>query len=152
MSSILSSDSNSDTIKWMQAVKLLRTTAPFCAPNHQHVKPVRMRLITSKKHTDGSIFRCSNCGRSKSIRSGSFFSEIKIELIKFMKLLMLWALQLKHVDISKLLKIAPNTITKYCQGIRALIYQDLNWDKLKVSHVSFRSESCSIELNCCSLM
>ncbi len=68
-------------------------------------------------------------------RYGSYFVEIKIELLCFLKLLFYWALEVRQTDISKILKIETNTISKYFQTIRALCFLCLN--------VPFKLEICN---------
>ncbi len=132
MSEILSCSTNVEIVQWMKNVKLLRRNAPLC-DNGVHGSHIRMKLYTASHVSDGYKYRCTKCGRSKSIRCGSFFTDVKIDLIAFMKqVLVYWALDVKHADIAKLTQISTNTIVKYCQGIRAMLYLDLDYENIKV--------------------
>jgi hypothetical protein len=118
---ILNLKTSDEAIKWLQETKLMRTNPPKC-DNKDHKKPINLKLQKTTAIKDGIKFRCSKCGRSKSIRYESYFAEIKIELLSFLKLLFYWALEVRQTDISKILKIAANTISKYFQTIRALCF------------------------------
>ncbi|CAF0826290.1 unnamed protein product [Brachionus calyciflorus] len=80
---------------------------------------------------DGRVWSCS-CGRRKSIRTNSFFSQFSLSLKIILKLILYWALQMEQIDQAKLLGISRPTIISFQQRLRLIACKALDKNSLKL--------------------
>ena len=66
--------------------------------------------------SDGSIFRCSACKTTKSLRAGSFFSKSKLPLQKWLVLLYWWIRQYHVGDAAEETKVSRETAIMFISG------------------------------------
>ena len=67
---------------------------------------------------DGYVFRCPQCKRKTSLRSGSFMENSKISLAEFSAILYFHHLDVLQKDIAEILGLSTNTVTDYSNIIR----------------------------------
>ncbi|HEX4850162.1 MAG TPA: IS1595 family transposase [Puia sp.] len=67
---------------------------------------------------DGYVFRCPQCKRRSSLRSGTFLDRSKISLAEFLAILFFHHLDVLQKDVSEILGFSPNTIMDYSNIIR----------------------------------
>ena len=83
-----------------------------------HVCYGSMALGQKRDITDGSIFRCSACKTTKSLRAGSFFSKSKLPLQKWLVLLYWWIRQYPVGDAAEEAKVSRETAINVYQWLR----------------------------------
>ena len=68
---IYETNNNDEMVLWLKQHNLIKTNAPHC--DDVKCKGVQMKWSKKGKGADGYHWRCSKCGKSESIRNGSFF-------------------------------------------------------------------------------
>lgn len=70
MQAIYESNSNDEVVTWLKDNQFLRQKPPKCVADKCEKKQMKW---SKKNNSDGYIWRCSKCGKSRSIRDKSFF-------------------------------------------------------------------------------
>ncbi|CAF0818610.1 unnamed protein product [Brachionus calyciflorus] len=99
-------------LDWLQEKNLLPSML-ICQCGKKCERKIREDVV------DGRVWRCS-CGRRKSIRTNSFFSQFSLSLKIILKLILYLALQMKQIDQAKLLGISRPTIISFQQRLRLI--------------------------------
>lgn len=79
---------------------------------------IGMNLQQFTDSVDGYIFRCPQCKKKISLRSGTFLEKSKVSLAEFSAILFFHHLDVLQKDIAEILGLSTNTITDYSNIIR----------------------------------
>lgn len=109
-----------------------------------------MKLVSSG--TKGLLWQCSKmicCNRSKkSIRTESFFYDLKAPVHKILMLIYLFLTKSKKIQIQMITKLHHHTIETIIEGIYNLMEQDLIEDDVQIGKmINFNVQSCLITLH-----
>ncbi len=72
-----------------------------------------------------------------TIREGSLFAGIRLQLIEIVHLAWYWALQLPMVDTAREMEISQTTVTKYNKLFRQIVIKNLKLDTFKVRRPNY---------------
>jgi hypothetical protein len=119
-------NTNEEIVEWLKQTRLInpRRICDGCA------RP--MRWAKKANNSDGCVWRCGKCQKMCTIREGSFFAGIRLQLIEIVHLAWYWALQLPMVDTAREMEISRTTVTKYNQLFRQIAIKNLKLDTFKV--------------------
>ena len=93
----------SDLITWLRNKRLLARTQDCSSCN------AAMREGHRSDISDGVVWRCPQCRRTKSIREGSFFSKSRLPLQKWLLLMHYWSKEFPVKDAADDANIHKNT-------------------------------------------
>ncbi|XP_049826233.1 uncharacterized protein LOC126266348 [Aethina tumida] len=108
-------------IQWCVRRGILKNRS-ICANCNQAMSFIK------KKCTDGYIWRCKGCGKSSSIRSGSFFSNSNLSVEKMLKIIYCWAFDMPHEVVKREVGLgmaATHTMVDWSMFCRELCEQHL---------------------------
>lgn len=110
----LNMDGKEKSVSFLQGIGLLpkEKTCPICS--------IKMKLIPSKKTTDGVRFRCKRpCRNEISIREGSFFEGSKLPLRALFRFIYYWAYEEASVKkIKRELRMGEEAICNWKNYLR----------------------------------
>ena len=101
-----------DLIAWLRSKGLL-STAQTCSNCN-----VVMRNGQRSDISDGVVWRCPQCKRTKSIREGSFFEKSRLPLNKWVLMIHYWSKQFPAKDASDDADVCKNTACDVYRWLR----------------------------------
>ena len=108
-----------DLIDWLRTKQLLASSqdCSFCN--------AAMRQGHRQDVTDGLVWRCPQCKRTKSIREGSFFTKSRLPLKKWLLLLHYWARQFPVKDAAEDAEVNKSTACNIYRWLREVCSTNL---------------------------
>lgn len=98
--------------------------------------PMKIEKVTQLQ--DKERFRCpnSNCRRTASIRTGSFFADSKINLPDLVRIIYYWAKNNLQRQIAYEGSVSERSMVEWCENIRAVCSTDLIQYRTKLGGIS----------------
>ena len=99
LSKIYLSNDTEEIIKFFESQQLLHKQATCQGTLNKPHPPKNCNLVKRNEIDDKFCFRCPKCRTRISIRKSSFFQDLRIPLVKTIKLISHWAFQSRYIDV-----------------------------------------------------
>lgn len=124
---ILQTSDELDAVKWL-AVRGLLANSVNCEDCE-----VLCRFVNQEDAIDQVLWKCSACGKKKSVRHGSFFSRSKIRLSRLILLVFMWSREAPQCQVKEDCDIAEDhTVVDWFNFCRDICSLNLVHNLLKI--------------------